>query len=143
MRYVIGLDVTLRLLRDRTSVPPGNKLVAPTLLRSEVLSHLFMSVRRGEFDRAEAAARLDHMRTLKIRLLGDRVLQKVAWDVAEQLGWADTLKAEYVALTKLQADAFVTLDEAFARSLQDIVPLAAIEDVVTSSGLVAEASAPN
>lgn len=129
MRFVIALDTALRLLRDRTTIPQQNKLVAPSLLRSQVLSHLFISVRKGDFDRAEAAARLDHMRSLKIRLLGDRVLQKVAWDVSEELDWANTLIAEYVALTKLQADAFVTLDDALAREVEGIVPLASIEDL--------------
>jgi hypothetical protein len=27
---------------------------------------------------------------LRIRLLGDRVLQRVAWKIADQLGWHDT-----------------------------------------------------
>ena len=126
---MIALDTALRLLRDRTTIPQQNKLVAPSLLRSQVLSHLFISVRKGDFDRAEAAARLDHMRSLKIRLLGDRVLQKVAWDVSEELDWANTLIAEYVALTKLQGDAFVTLDDALAREVEGIVPLASIEDL--------------
>lgn len=38
------------------------------------------------------------------------MLQNLAWNFAEPLGWDDTFTAEYVALTKLQADAFVTLD---------------------------------
>jgi predicted nucleic acid-binding protein len=112
-------------------MPRQHRLVAPTLLRSQVLSHLFMAVRQGDFDRAEATSRLDHMRSLNIRLLGDRALQQVAWDVAEELGWADTLTAEYVALKKLQADAFVTLDDALARSLQGIVPLASFGDMTS------------
>lgn len=58
----------------------------------------------------DADQRLDHVRKLRIRLLGDRVLQNVAWTVADQLGWSDTFDAEYVALTQLQADALVTLD---------------------------------
>src|SRR5712691_9495231 len=33
--------------------------------------------------------------------------QNVAWKVASQLGWSDTLDAEYVALTQLQADDLV------------------------------------
>ena len=129
MRYVIALDTALRLLRDRTTIPQQNKLVAPTLLRSQVLSHLFNSVRKGDFDRAEAAAQLDHLRSLKIRLLGDQMLQRTAWDVSEELDWADTLTAEYIALTKLQADAFVTLDGALARKVEGIVPIAAFEDL--------------
>lgn len=102
MRYVIALDAALRLVRDRQSVPTRHRLVAPTLLRSQLLSELFQSVKRGECDRNEAAARLDYMRALKIRLLGDRVLQGEAWKIADELGWPDTLQAEYVALTRLQ-----------------------------------------
>jgi predicted nucleic acid-binding protein len=131
MRYVIALDTALRLFRERINIPIQNGLVAPTLLRSQALSHLYASVLRGEIDRKEAASQLDHMRTLKIRLLGDRVLQKVAWDIAEQLRWKDTFAAEYVALARLQADAFVTLDDDLARSVKGIVPLASFEELLT------------
>jgi predicted nucleic acid-binding protein len=120
----------LRLISDRITIPPHNSLVAPALLRSQILSELFASVGRQEFDRKEANARLDHMRALKIRLLGDRVLQKLAWDIAENLGRGDTLQAEYVALTKLQADTFLTLDAALAKSLKNVVPLAKFEDII-------------
>lgn len=67
------------------------------------------------------------MRALRIRLLGDRVLQNVAWKIADQLGWPDTLDAEYVALTQLQADAFITLDAEFAHAVQGLVMIAPIE----------------
>jgi indolepyruvate ferredoxin oxidoreductase alpha subunit len=64
---------------------------------------------------------------MKIRLLGDAVLQRRAWELADQLGWASTYNAEYVALTQLQADAFVTLDAALARSVKGIVATASID----------------
>lgn len=32
------------------------------------------------------------------------MLQSVAWQVADQLGWSNTYDAEYVALTQLHAD---------------------------------------
>lgn len=67
------------------------------------------------------------MRALRIRLLGDRVLQSVAWKIADQCGWADTVEAEYVALTQLQADAFITLDARLARAVRDLVVIAPIE----------------
>ena len=63
-------------------------------------------------------------------LLGDRVLQRVAWRVAEQLGWEDTLNAEYVALTQLQADALVTLDQHLADSVEGLVAVAPIDDLL-------------
>ena len=65
---------------------------------------------------------------LPIRLLGDAVLRRNAWRIADRLGWSDTLMAEYVALTVLQADALVTLDEGLARSLDGIVATATVED---------------
>lgn len=133
MRYVIALDTTLRLLRERAVVAAQTRLVAPTLLRSQVLADLYGAARRGEIGRAEARARLNHMRALNIRLLGDRVQQAHAWDIAERLGWADTLTAEYVALTKLQADAFVTLDAGLARAVEGVVKLASFEDLVTGT----------
>ncbi len=129
MRFVIDLNVALRLIEERSAIPAQNSLVAPTLLRSQILSDLFASVNRGEFDRREADSRLNHMRALNIRLLGDRVLQQVAWDTAIALGWDDTLKAEYVALTRLQADAFVTLDASLARSLKGIIPIRSFDDL--------------
>ena len=55
------------------------------------------------------------------------MLRRRAWDVADRLGWASTYDAEYVALTQLQADAFVTLDADLARSLEGIVATASIE----------------
>jgi len=64
---------------------------------------------------------------MPIRLLGDAVLRRRAWELAGQLGWAQTYNAEYVALTQLQADAFITLDKELARSLKGIVATASID----------------
>jgi predicted nucleic acid-binding protein len=126
-RYVIDAEVAIRLARDKAVVRGEHQLVAPTLIRSQVLTRLYQAVRRGEMAREDAARHLDYVRALRLRLLGDRVLQSVAWRVADQLGWADTYAAEYVALTQLQGDAFVTLDTKLARAVQDLVTVAPIE----------------
>jgi predicted nucleic acid-binding protein len=126
-KYVIGPDVAIRLAHDRTVIGAGHQLLAPTLLRSQTLSLLYQEVRRGEMTKKEAEQRLDYLRGLRIRLLGDRVLQSVAWKVADQLGWPDTLAAEYVALTQLQADALITLDGQLARAVQKLVTVAPID----------------
>ena len=47
-------------------------------------------MQRGELTRKEARQQLDYVHALRTRLLGDRVLQRTAWDVADRLGWADT-----------------------------------------------------
>ena len=128
-RFVIGPDVAVQLARTRAVVPREHQLVAPTLIRSQVLSLLYADVQRGELTRREAEQQLDHIRSMRMRLLGDRVLQAVAWKVAAQLGWPDTFRAEYVALTQLQGDAFVTLDEQLARDVSGLVrvePLSAL-----------------
>lgn len=126
-RYVIGPDVAIRLARDQAVIRAEHQILAPTLLRSQVLSLLYQAVARGEMTKREAEQRLNYVRGLRIRLLGDRVLQSVAWQVADQFGWSDTLKAEYVALTQLQADALVTLDGQLARAVQNLVRVAPIE----------------
>ncbi len=67
------------------------------------------------------------MNSLKVRFLGDKVLQPTAWRVAEQLGWERTYDAEFVALTQLQADIFVTSDLELAREVSDLVQTASVE----------------
>src|SRR4051812_7945512 len=116
-RFVIGPEVALVLARERAVIPGEHQLVAPTLIRSQLLTLLYQAVRRGELTRQEADRRLDHVRSLRIRLLGDRMSQRVAWKIADQLGWADTLDAEYVAVTQLQADALVTHNAQLAKAV--------------------------
>jgi predicted nucleic acid-binding protein len=128
-RYVIGPDVATRLAHERAVISDEHRILAPTLLRSHVLSSLYQAVQRGELTRKDAEERLDYIRGLRIRLLGDRVLQSVAWKIADKLGWPDTFDAEYVALTQLQADAFVTLDQRLARAVAELVMVAPIEEL--------------
>jgi predicted nucleic acid-binding protein len=59
-----------------------------------------------------------------VRFLGDKVLQQQAWKVAEQLGWETTYAAEYVALTRLQADALATSDRELAEAASGLVAIA-------------------
>lgn len=129
-RFVVGPDVALHLAEIGAAIPPKHKLLAPTLLRSQILSRLYEAVRRGDIDRKSANAKLDYLLSLKLRLLGDRVLQRVAWDIAKQLNWPDTFQAEYLALTRLQADAFITLDRDLEQKAKAIVPVASIEDLI-------------
>jgi predicted nucleic acid-binding protein len=126
-RYVIGPDVAIRLARDEAAVRDEHQILAPTLLRSQILSLLYQEVHRGLTTKKDAERRLSYVRGLRIRLLGDRVLQRVTWKVADQLGWPDTFDAEYVALTQLQADALITLDRKLARAVKDLVTVAPIE----------------
>ena len=131
-RFVIGADVALHLAQTKAVVPTEHQLLAPTLIRSQVLAELYARVQRGELDRKTAERQLDHLRALRLRLLGDRVLQGLAWKIADQLRWPDTFMAEYIALTQLQADAFVCMDAALARAVNGIVKLASVDDLLAS-----------
>lgn len=131
-RFVLTPDVALRLAREGTAPAEGHRLVAPAAIRSQLVSRLYRDSLAGGVTRAEARRLLDHVRSLDLRLLGDRVSQARAWDVAAELGWDDTVDAEYVALVQLQADALVTLDPALARAASALVAVASYEDLGAS-----------
>ena len=102
-------------------------------MRSQALSALHEAVHRGEIPPDVGLDRLERVSAMPIRLLGDAVLRRRAWDLAERLGWAETYEAEYVALTQLQADAFVTLDAELARRVEGIVQTATVEDLLRAA----------
>ena len=126
-RFVVDAGVVLHLASAELEVSGKHKLLAPTLLRSQALSALHEAVQRGEIPADVARDHLTRIRGMRIRLLGDAVLQRRAWELANQLGWASTYDAEYIALTQLQADAFVTLDANLALSVEGIVETASID----------------
>jgi predicted nucleic acid-binding protein len=126
-RFVLDAGAVLELARAGTEIPEEHELLAPTLLRSQTLSALHEAVHRGELPADVAREHLARIQRLPIRLLGDAVLRRRAWELADRLGWASTYDAEYLALTQLQADAFVTLDAELARSVEGIVPTATLD----------------
>jgi predicted nucleic acid-binding protein len=128
-RFVVDAGAVLQLASAETDVAGEHELLAPTLLRSQTLSMLHEAVQRGEIPADVARERLTRIGRMPIRLLGDAVLRRRAWKVADQLGWDSTYDAEYVALTQLQADAFVTMDKELARSVQGIVETATIDEL--------------
>jgi len=126
-RFVVDCDTLLRIAAGEIKVAAGHQLVAPTLVRSQALAALYEAARRGEITPAEGLERVTRINSLKVRFLGDKVLQRTAWRVADQLGWESTSDAEFVALTQLQADAFVTSDEDLARAVADLVETATVD----------------
>ncbi len=128
-RYVVDAGVVIHLASEQIAVAGEHELLAPTLLRSQTLSRLHEAVRRGEIPADVGRDCLARIGQIKIRYLGDAVLRRRAWDVAEQLGWESTYDAEYVALTQLQGDALVTLDLGLARLAGALIRIASIEDL--------------
>ena len=132
-RFVVDATVVIHLVSEGIELAPGHELVAPTLIRSQVLSSLHESVARGELEPKAGLALLQRAWRLPIRLLGDAVLRRRAWDLATTLGWNETYAAEYLALTQLQGDAFVTLDEQLARAATAVVKVATVDDLRASA----------
>jgi predicted nucleic acid-binding protein len=126
-RFVVDASAVLHLASAGVEVSSAHKLLAPTLLRSQTLSALHEAAQRGEIPADVARDHLTRIGRMSIRLLGDAVLRRRAWELADQLGWSSTYNAEYVALTQLQADALVTLDAELARSVEGVVAIASID----------------
>ena len=126
-RFVVDCDTLLRIAAGEVEVAAEHQLVAPTLVRSQALSALYQASRSGEISAAEGLERVTRINSLKVRFLGDKVLQRTAWRIADQLGWETTYDAEFVALTQLQADVFVTSDADLARAVAGLVETATID----------------
>ena len=128
-KFVIDAGVGLYLVTEGIAVNPKHELLAPTLFRSQTLSLAHESVVRGETPADVALEQLEKLWQIKIRLLGDAVLRRLAWKIADRLEWGSTYDAEYIALTQLQGDAFVTLDPDLARRVEGIVTVATVNDL--------------
>jgi indolepyruvate ferredoxin oxidoreductase alpha subunit len=126
-RFVVDCETLLRIVAGEVQVAAKHQLVAPTLVRSQALAALYGAARRGEITASQGLERVTRINSLKVRFLGDKVLQRTAWKVADQLGWETTYDAEFVALTQLQAEAFVTSDGELAQAVSDVVATATID----------------
>ena len=130
-RYVIDAPTLLHLVADGATIDPTHHLVAPNAIRSDALQLLLREVQQDARSVKEALQLHERMTELKIRTLGDRVSRRTAWDIALERDW-DTLRdAEYLAVTKLQADALITVDPELAAKADGVVPLADLRDLLS------------
>jgi len=128
-RFVIDAPTLVHLVTDGVAVAPGHQLVAPAALRSQALDLLYGAVRRGELSEREALGHHETMTGIKVRLLGDRVSRRVSWQLAGELGLESTVDAEYLAVTRLQADIYVTVDPVARSRADGVVPLGTIDQL--------------
>jgi predicted nucleic acid-binding protein len=123
-RYVIDAPTLLHVVAEGVTINARHQLVAPNLIRSQALAILLARVHDGELSEEQALVHHERLTELKMRLLGDRVSRRTAWRIAREQGWDTTFDAEYLAVTRLQADALVTIDAALAARAAPVVPLA-------------------
>jgi hypothetical protein len=132
-RYVIDARTLLHVIDCGVPLQPDHQLVAPNWIRSQALELLLRAVNAGERDEGDAMNAHERLTEVKLRLLGDRVSRRVAWQIAREHGWDELRSAEYLAITRLQADALVTLDPDLAERAQGVVPLAGLDALTRES----------
>ena len=131
-RYVIDASTLLHIVDAGLRADPGHQLVAPNSIRSEALELLLQDVRAGQRSEAAALKAHERMTGVKMRLLGDRVSRRTAWQIAREYDWDTLREAEYLAVTRVQADALVTVDPTSPPPPRDAIVVAAIEDLLVS-----------
>lgn len=94
------------------------ELVAPSLLWSEVRSSLHEAAWRNELAADRALDALSKLGAAPIAARRHSGLSLKAWEIADQLGWAKTYDAEYIALALLLKCRLVTLDDRLRRGTE-------------------------
>lgn len=132
-RYAIDASTLLHLVDAGLRVDTEHRLVAPNSIRSEVLELLLRDVRAGRRTEDEALDAHERMTGVSMRLLGDRVSRRTAWRLAREHGWETLRDAEYLAITRLQADAPATVDPRLAAVARDVVPVVGVDAVLATT----------
>lgn len=132
-RYVVDPRTLVHIVTADLRIHPDHSLVAPNSVRSQAMALLYQRVRDGELGEAEALRLHERLTGLKMRLLGDRVSRGTAWRLAVEHDWPSLDDAEFLAVTRLQADALVTVDEALAAKADGVVPVAPVQALTSAA----------
>jgi len=91
------------------------QLVAPPLLWSEARSVLHAKVWRGDVPTSEVQRLQQRLAAVPVGGENPSELGAQAWAIADELGWARTYDAEYVALARILGCRLVTADTRLRR----------------------------
>jgi predicted nucleic acid-binding protein len=129
-RFAIDPATLVRLAEGNYRISANHQLVAPNSIRSLALDLLLQRVRNGELTEPRAVELHERITEIKIRLLGDRVSRRTAWQIALAQDWNTIRLAEYIAVAKLQADVLIAVDPDLAAAAASSVPVATFADLI-------------
>lgn len=104
-------------------------LAAPALLWSEASSVIHELWWRREISERLASTAFAALLAAPIAARTSRRLRREAWRVAEELGWAKTYDAEYVALARILRCRLFTVDDRLRRGAGRIVAIVGPRDL--------------
>ncbi|HWH24412.1 MAG TPA: type II toxin-antitoxin system VapC family toxin [Candidatus Limnocylindria bacterium] len=130
---VVDANVIVQASIDAAGLGPleGHALLVPPVMPSEALSALHEMRYRDEISPALAALALNRLPQLGYEIRHLAALPVEAWRIAEQLGWAKTYDAEYVALARLLSCPVVTLDGRLRRGAGRLVEVIGPGDITS------------
>ena len=112
---VVDAGVALGLSLGGLAALGQEQLVAPPFMWSEARSALHEAAWRGEVETEDAEMALRVLEGLPIGIRRPRGLGLAAWRLADEMGWAKTYNAEYLALAALLNCRVVTVDSRLRR----------------------------
>jgi predicted nucleic acid-binding protein len=92
-------------------------MVAPPLMILEASSVFHEMSWREEISKRRAKQLLTRLLKADIEIRTPSNLIEAAWDVADELGWAKTYDAQYVALARTLSCKLVSIDERLLRGI--------------------------
>jgi predicted nucleic acid-binding protein len=104
--------------RDGFALFGEDQLIAPPLLWPEARSALHVALARGLVGRETAEQALQMVESGVVEERRHRHLGRETWQIADELGWAKTYDAEYLALARLLDVAVATLDTRMTRAAE-------------------------
>lgn len=95
-----------------------HELIAPPLMLVEATSVLHEMAWRKELTPSRAELMRERVLKADIDIRAPTKLHRATWDLADEMGWAKTYDAQYVALACLLECKLVTVDERLRRGIE-------------------------
>jgi predicted nucleic acid-binding protein len=118
---VLVIDASVAIAACHTPVGfarfRGHEMVAPQLMILEASSVFHEMSWREAISKERAKQMLTRLLKADIEIRTPQGLTESAWDVADELGWAKTYDAQYVALARMLGCRLVSIDERLLRGI--------------------------